>query len=284
VVSQEALAYCQARVRADDRDRFLASLFAPSDRRTALWALYAFDDELKRVRERVTQPLAGELRLHWWREVIEGTREHGGHPVATAITDVASHYALPTRTVVGLIDARQFDLYDEPMQTRSDLQAYAHRTSSAVITLAQCILNGVHPSDASRAEIGGFADSIVRVLLALPTHTVHAQRFLPQDLLDRHSVARSSILNRTPTAGLTAALGELRNDVRRDLASLRANLGEMPSRLAPAILPLASLPIYLDQLDAHRDNPFAVRAEVSAWRRQWRLWRAARDPRRIIPS
>src|SRR4051812_12730884 len=56
--------------RRYDRDRYQTGLFAPSDRREALFALYAFNYEVARVRESVTQPMLGQIRLQWWREVI----------------------------------------------------------------------------------------------------------------------------------------------------------------------------------------------------------------------
>src|SRR5208282_2178696 len=60
-----------ALVRRHDRDRFQTALFAPAARREALFALYAFNCEIARVRERVTQPTLGQIRLQWWREAIE---------------------------------------------------------------------------------------------------------------------------------------------------------------------------------------------------------------------
>ena len=48
---QDAFAYCEAQVRAGDRDRFLAALFAPAQHRAGLFALYAFNLEIARVRE-----------------------------------------------------------------------------------------------------------------------------------------------------------------------------------------------------------------------------------------
>ncbi len=58
-------------VRRHDRDRYQTALFAPSDRREALFALYAFNYEVARVRESVTQPMLGRIRLQWWREVVD---------------------------------------------------------------------------------------------------------------------------------------------------------------------------------------------------------------------
>src|SRR5271163_3052970 len=70
--------------RRHDRDRFQTALFAPAARREALFALYAFNYEIARVREAVTQPMLGQIRLQWWRENIAAAFEGGGrrhHPV-----------------------------------------------------------------------------------------------------------------------------------------------------------------------------------------------------------
>jgi len=55
--------HCEQLVRAGDKDRFLATLFAPAKYRRALFALYAFNLEVARVRELAREPLPGELRL-----------------------------------------------------------------------------------------------------------------------------------------------------------------------------------------------------------------------------
>src|SRR6266436_4203876 len=66
-----------ALVRRHDRDRFQTVLFAPAARREALFALYAFNYEIARVRERVTEPTLGRIRLEWWRETIVVAFEGG---------------------------------------------------------------------------------------------------------------------------------------------------------------------------------------------------------------
>src|SRR5271157_5432659 len=66
-----------ALVRRHDRDRFQTVLFAPAARREALFALYAFNYEIARVRESVTEPMIGQIRLEWWRESIAAAFERG---------------------------------------------------------------------------------------------------------------------------------------------------------------------------------------------------------------
>ncbi|HEY4547783.1 MAG TPA: squalene/phytoene synthase family protein, partial [Pedomonas sp.] len=59
-------------VRRHDRERYLTALFAPADRREALFALYAFNYEVAKTREAVTEKTLGRIRLEWWRETIDG--------------------------------------------------------------------------------------------------------------------------------------------------------------------------------------------------------------------
>jgi len=146
---QQAFAHCEALVRAADRDRFLATLFAPRERRGALFALYAFNVEIARVREVVRDPVAGEIRLQWWSDVLagDGRGEIEAHPVASALRASVARYGLPPERLQTTISARRFDLYDEPMATLADLEAYADGASSSLIALAAQILNGDGASD-----------------------------------------------------------------------------------------------------------------------------------------
>ena len=88
--------HCTALVREADHDRYLATLFAPAEHRDALYALYAFNVEIARVRDLVRQPLPGEIRLQWWREALEGERdsEAAAHPVAAALREVLARYKM----------------------------------------------------------------------------------------------------------------------------------------------------------------------------------------------
>src|ERR1700731_4535360 len=104
-------AYCENLVRAGDKDRWLASLFAPADRRAHLHALYAFNLEIARVRDLAREPMAGEIRLQWWREAIAGTRagEAAANPVAAALLETKTRHRLDEKILADLIEARAFD-------------------------------------------------------------------------------------------------------------------------------------------------------------------------------
>src|ERR1700744_6543982 len=100
--------HCAALVREADRDRYLATLFAPSQHRDALFALYAFNVEIARVRDLAREPVPGEIRLQWWREVLSGERdgEAAAHPVAAALRATLERHRLTVDRLLALIDGR----------------------------------------------------------------------------------------------------------------------------------------------------------------------------------
>jgi phytoene synthase len=273
---------CEALVREADKDRFLSALFAPPRHRGALIALYAFNIEIATVRERVSAPLPGEVRLQWWRDVLDGRTEDGGHPVAAAIRNTVSSHQLPVATLLDLIDARTFDLYDDPMRTLDELIAYAYRTSSALILLAMRILEtGNKEDDLTVAGPSGIAYALTGLLRALPRHAARGQVFVPEDMLASHGVRREEILAGATSPGLLTVLRALTGVARDHLEAARDRLAGLPETLVPAVLPVAVAPLYLDRLERPGYAPFVTPVEVPQWRRQGAMWRAARSPERI---
>jgi phytoene synthase len=274
---QDAFAYCAELVRQADRDRFLAALFAPAEARDALAALYAFNVEITRVRDVAREPLAGEIRLQWWSEVVAGGRgeEAGANPVAAALLMAMERHGLSADALSDLIDAHRFDLYDDPMAGIADLESYAVRTASALITLAARVLGD---DGAVAAEPAGVASGITGLLRSFPIHAARRQLYVPEELLTRHGVHLHDVFAGKSSRGLDAALAELRGLARDRLAAAREPIRGLPPRVLPAFLPVALVRPWLDRLE--RGQAFAP-SEISPWRRQWLIWRAARNQARI---
>ena len=276
---QDAFAYCAALIRASDRDRYLGALFAPVEHRAALHALYAFNVEVARVREVAREPLPGEIRLQWWSEVLEGDRaeEAGANPVASALLVTIERHRLPIDKLKALVEARRFDLYDEPMARLDDLEVYARQTSSALLALAAQILGAGQGIDAI-ADPAGVAYAYAALLRAFPLHASRRQLYIPLEVLERHGAEPHDIFAGRASQNLRAAFAELADQAR---AHLRAASEALPS-LPPAALP-AFLPVALARPSLHRlagRDPFKP-AEISPWRRQWLIWRAAHNLARI---
>jgi len=280
---REHFAHCAELVRAMDRDRYLATLFAPAEKRDALLSLYAFDIEITRIRDVAREPLPGEIRLQWWREVLGGERagEAAAHPVAAAILEILSHYKLAREPLTDLIEARRFDIYDEPMPSFSEFHSYAAATAGTVFKFAACILVGdVSPEVVEFAADAGQATTITNVLALLPRHSVRRQLFVPVEMLRHYGAEPEDIFAMRATPEFRAALAELRLRARRDLARIGTGSPQIPENARPAFLSLAPLRQWLLDLERADYDPFQPPV-VSSWRRQWRIWRAAKSPERI---
>jgi phytoene synthase len=275
----QAYAYCTALVREHDPDRYVASLYAPESLRPGLFALYAFSHEVARVREQVSEPLPGEVRLQWWRDTLEAGEGAPvpGHPVAQALLDTVRRFRLPIAPLSGLIEARVFDIYDDPMPSIPDLEGYAGETSSALIRLACLVLaQGRDPGGATAAGHAGVAYALAGLMRAFPWHAARGQVYLPADLLSRNGVTREDIVRGRGGPGLTWSLKELRALARIHLRKLNELRATVPATIMPAFLPVALVEPYLRQMERRSYDPYRTMVSLSPLRRQWVLWRAAR--------
>jgi 15-cis-phytoene synthase len=274
---QDAYRHCEELTRAFDKDRFLADLFAPAERRGGLHALHAFNVEISRVRELAREPMPGELRLQWWRDAITGIGLGAvdASPVAAALLDTVARRPLPKEPLIDLIDAHSFDLYDDPMASLADLEAYTRRT--ALIGLgARLLTDRPDETFAAAAKAGGIAYRITGLMRAFAQHAARRQLYLPMELLERHGVAIEEVFAGRSSGGLDAALAELRALARRHLAAFDAALPAVPAEATPALLPVTLARLYLDRMERAGYDPFRTAVEVPQWRRQWVLWRSAR--------
>ncbi len=278
---QDAFSYCAELVRDADRDRFLAALFAPAEHRGALHALHAFNIEIARVREVAREPLPGEIRLQWWSDVLSGQRgeEAMANPVAAALLDTIKRYKLPREPLVTLVEAHVSDLYDEPVETLADLEAYAVKTSSSLFALAARIL-AARDDARDTAHLAGIADAVARLMVTLPRQIARHQLFIPTELLAQQGVVTADVFAGNATPQLRAALAQMRDIAITALAAAGQHIGTAPPAIIPALLPLAVTRLQLGRMRRLDYDPFAPR-EISPWRRQWAIWRAARNPKLI---
>jgi len=274
--SDFAFSHCESLVREGDPDRYWASLFAPADKRPHLHALYAFNFEIARVRDSVREALLGEIRLQWWRDALQGESRGDvrANPVAAALDDTIVKFRLPRHALVTLIDARIFDLYDDPMPSLNDLEGYGGETSSSLIQLASIVLSGgKDPGTADAAGHAGVAYAITGLLRAFPWHSRRGQLFIPEDILAGHGVVRDDIVSGRGGPGLNSALADMRAVARRHLDQVRTLRPTIPPEAEPAFRPLALVEPYLRAMERRDYDPFHTQIELPQWRRIWALWR-----------
>ncbi|WP_127598769.1 phytoene/squalene synthase family protein [Nitratireductor alexandrii] len=258
-------------VRAGDPDRYLATLYAPEDKRPALFALYAFHVETARVRDLVREPLPGEIRLQWWRDAIAAGQPTGS-PVADALIAAIDAYRLPVAAFEAMLEARVFDLYDDPMPDRTTLEGYCGETGAALIQLAALVLDAeTAAGQADLAGHAGCAQTMTGLLQDLSRHRARGQCYVPADLLAAVGTDREAFLSNDDDDGVGRAVAAMLALARDHFGAFLRDAPSLPASLRPAFLPLAVIEASLDRIESKGVDAPAP----SALRRHWLILRRA---------
>lgn len=274
----DSVAFCADLVRSHDFPRYAATLFVPAVERRALLGLYAFNVEIVRVRDHVSQPLPGEIRLQWWTDMLSG-HVHGsaeGNPVAAELLRAIRDFDLPVEPLSLLADEHQFDLYNDPMPTLTALEGYLAATSSALFALAARIMAPPSPAIEHLARHAGLAQGIVQIITNLPRDASRRQLFLPQQLLTSDGCGMEDVFAGKETPGLRAVLEQLVGEARQHLATASSLLAEVPVAARSAFLPLGKVRADLKRLSRPGRNPFTA-LPASRLGTLWTLWRTSRS-------
>ena len=192
--------YCESLVREADKDRFLATLFAPAARRPDLHVLYAFDLETAAVSQRVRDPLAGEIRLQWWRDALSDDYEAAGHPVADAMIRLLRENRMTREVALDLVDARRRALYPAQDITEAEFELFASETTGAIFLMAAQLLGG------PTAETTRLAAHHAGVAAAASTDSPDPVSFDRAAMAARHRDAVRALIPALPDAVLPAFL------------------------------------------------------------------------------
>jgi phytoene synthase len=262
-------------VRAADRDRYLSVLYAPEDKRPALFALYAFNAEIASVRDRVREALPGEIRLQWWRDAI-ARGEGAGHPLAEALLAAIGRHGLPKKPFDDYLEARIFDLYNDPMPGRAELEGYCGETASALIQLAAMILDADAAAAAAEAAgHAGCAQAITGLIRLIPLHRARGQCYVPRDVLAAAGTSAAAFIEGNDTASARRAVATMAALAGEHLGAFESRAVSIPQSLRPAFLPLALTGAYLGKIGRPGFDPVKDTADISTVRRHWLMFRRA---------
>lgn len=268
-----------ALVRDADPTRYFSNQFASSEKRGDLFVLYAVDLEIRKISQTVREPMAGEIRLQWWREVFNGERddEAGANPMANAgLTLVRKHQFDPA--VLGrYLDGRIFDLYSDPIEDIAAFEAYAGQTDGTILQLACLILDREQSTQA--AELSGYLSCVsslwARVIRPVSANVQeHAFRYLPPSILEAAGTAANPFLEPEPES-CEAVIAAVVNFSDGYLKKARDCAPSVPRSLRPAFLHLSQVSA---SLDAVRNSTPAgsMSIDPTTFRLIWRLWRASK--------
>lgn len=280
-------AHCSDMLRRGDKDRWLTALFAPEGgRRNALLALYAWNLELARIPDAVSEPLLAQMRLQWWRETVDGiyAGTPRAQPVARALHRAVQDARLPRTAFDEILEGRERDIAAEPPADMAALEGYAAATAGALAVLAgRCLLAADDDAAGEGAwrtvRAAGTAYGLAGLLRAMPWHADRRRVYLPLADLRAAGVVADNLVHRSNPPGLYRVIAAVCDRAAAHLAAARAGLKALPPRprraLLPAVLPAALAAQDLARLRRAGFDPERPRAHASPPRRQLRLLGAA---------
>jgi NADH dehydrogenase [ubiquinone] 1 alpha subcomplex assembly factor 6 len=274
------LSYLEDLVRRYDKDRFLAALFAPAEMRARIMTLLAFNAEVARIRETVSEPLIGQMRLQWWRDVVlalaEGTGPPHGHPVAEAMAQLFTDRALEASHFLDLLGARELDMTDEPPADFAALIRYAHATSSQLNIL---MLNGlgIHDPAANTAGVdAGIAWALTGILRATPQLAAGNRSMLPAQELAEAGLAVQDLQSPDCIVKLRPIAERLSDEIKDRINAAREARSIVERSAVPVLLPVTLADSYLKTLGRVGFNiyhPKFALARPAVARMWWNNWR-----------
>lgn len=259
-MARQSLSYCAREVRRFDNDRFVAALFAPAAAREGLFALYAFNLELARIRERVQEPLLGEIRLSWWRETITHVYAGGSpraQPVAAALAEAVRRHKLSHASFERLLDGRLADMADEAPADLAGLSRYAAETAGALSALALEVLGSAVAPALQAAEEVAVAWALIGLIRAVPFHARAGRSYLPAELSRRAGLDLRALFAHGRTEGLAQVVEWVAEEAAERLRAGRSFRREVPRAALPALLVATLADTYLARLARCRFDPYA---------------------------
>lgn len=243
------IADCAALVERGDPDRFLAVMAAPPAARARLFPLYAFNLEVARAPWVTQEPLVAEMRLQWWRDVVENAAAGAAraHEVAEPLHLLIREAGLPPDILDRMVVARRWDCWREPFGDVAALETYLEDTAAGLMWLAALAL-GAPAAAGAAVRAYGRAAGMAGFLAAAPELQARG----------RHPLPEGTSVEDLARLGLDW------------LAAARAGRGTVPKAVRPALLAGWQAPGMLRRMAAGEP---AQLSEFS--RRGGLLWQAA---------
>lgn len=228
-----------------DPERHLACLYLSDSLRVATATLYAFDAEIARIPSLVSEPMPGEIRLQWWRDLVASSEETNAAagPLADLLLQSISKHRLPRNVFTTYLDARIFDLYQDPMPDQGSFEGYLGETVSSLFQLV-ALLHGAKVDKvlADACGYSGVAFGIMRLVSNLASARKTGRIQFPMSLVTACGLDRDQWLQNAPDHRHKAVLDELLDQAADNFARARAAIPQLSKDVQPVFLPLAFVP------------------------------------------
>ena len=266
-----ALSSVGALARAADYDRYLSAVFAPAARREALFVLIAFNHEIARIPDAVSEPMLGRIRLQWWREVLDAA--YAGEParhheVSVPLAEAIRACKLDRAPFDALLEAREADLEEEGPADLAVLERYAAATGGS---LTELMVRACGADSGPALEAGrqvGTAWALIGTLRAAPHAAAQGRLTLPADLLSKAGIAIDDLRAGRGFERFAVVAEPVADRAADLLATARQARRAMPPQCRTALLIARLADLYLARLRHAAWDPRDPRVACGPLRKQ----------------
>jgi len=263
-----SLSLCAQEIRNNEHDQFLCGLLAPEEKQTAFFAMQLFYMETSRIRDLVSEPHLGLIRLQWWRDVIDniynGQSEHMENGAHKEVVDVLSTQEISHSLFNRYLNARAFDMEDRAHDDMPALLRYCEATGGQMAQIKSTAI-GAGTSDAALKI--GTAAAIYYLVRTLAHQSRVARCKLPIALARKHDLDINGYYKFETSDGLKACVKELSDEILRLIAEARET--KTPSNAV--LLSTVSMEDYLKRLSKVEYDPFNPHIGQGRFTKQFKL-------------
>ncbi|KAI9277037.1 isoprenoid synthase domain-containing protein [Phascolomyces articulosus] len=273
-----ALKYCADSVRQRDYEGFLCVAFYPKHLRNVEYAIRAFNVELASIRESVSNPNTGKMRMQFWKDTIDKIYKGNPpqQPIALALDAALKQSKLSSLWFKRIINERITNLDDHQFMTINDMETYSENTASSLLYL-QLESLGIKDVNADHAisHIGKMI-GISTFLRSLPFHLSQKRMVLPAQITAKYNISQEEVFRQGHVEGLEDAIFEVATAANDHLLTARSMLKSVPSDAFPVVLSAIPTARYLEKLEATNFNIFDPSLQRKDWKLPLALWNAHR--------
>ncbi len=274
---EQAVSACRELTREYANTFYLASLLFDSQRRAAVWALYAVCRLGDNYVDEADYGSVDERSAHlerWWQLVQSAfAGEPTGEPVWTALAWTVRRYPVPIQAFGELYAGFRMDLEMDaaftPFTSLDDLELYCRRVAG-VVGLLMAPVCGYEGGEETlhRAVRLGQAMQLTNILRDVGEDMARGRTYLPTELLAQYGLDNETLRNGVVTPAYRRMLQDLAALARRWYSEAEGGIASLhlPARLSIAVAARAYAGI-LDALERNNYDNFTRRAYVSHTRK-----------------
>ncbi len=210
--------------------------------RDRFFPIYAFYNELEKIRNVVSESMAGFIRFQWWRDAIdelyEGSIAKHRHEITKDLREIILDVEIDKQLFHDLIDAHESDLEFEQPYHMDDVRKYCEKTSGKLFEL---LLAAAEINDEKSREAAGYAGAaygIANILRKMRYDSCHGRLMLPEEVLAANNISAGEVSAGEHLDKAAIAVRALCDKAEVNLKHVRVLLDDMPKNSRYIFLPL----------------------------------------------